>query len=268
MILSRLATHSTHHKPVPRASCVANLAGYAEVVNKIVILAAGRGKRMGQLTDDLPKPMLPVHGKPMLEHVLERAHAAGITEAFLVVGYKAAVIENHFRGYAPVRLTYGHQTEVNGTASAALLARDFASDQPFLLTFGDIFAQPAHYQGVAAALESDPETQAAIAINWVDDPTRGAAVYEQNGVLSRILEKPAPGTSTTHWNSAGIYAFLPSIFAELAQVPLSPRGEYEITSALSQLLEKGQRVRSFVVEGAWRDVGSPEDLQAEQTSKV
>jgi dTDP-glucose pyrophosphorylase len=78
--------------------------------------------------------------------------------------------------------------------------------------------------------------------------------------VSLIVEKPPRGTSSTRWNSAGLYAFDPVVFQEAENVPPSPRGEYEITSAIEQLLEHGRAVRMFEITGAWRDVGRPEDL--------
>ena len=80
--------------------------------------------------------------------------------------------------------------------------------------------------------------------------------------MIRIVEKPAIGTSTTHWNSAGSYVFRPTVFEELERVPLSVRGEYELTSALSQMIERGLRLLLYPLQGAWRDVGRPGDLDA------
>jgi dTDP-glucose pyrophosphorylase len=78
--------------------------------------------------------------------------------------------------------------------------------------------------------------------------------------VTRIVEKPAPGTSTTHWNSAGLYSFRPAIFDELARIPLSPRGEYELPSAMAQLLHAGRKLLLYPIRGAWRDIGRPEDI--------
>jgi UDP-N-acetylglucosamine diphosphorylase / glucose-1-phosphate thymidylyltransferase / UDP-N-acetylgalactosamine diphosphorylase / glucosamine-1-phosphate N-acetyltransferase / galactosamine-1-phosphate N-acetyltransferase len=214
---------------------------------------------MKQLTDDRPKPMLPLGGKPMLEHVLDRLRAAGFTEVLIVTGYRGEMIEEHFRGY-PMRLVYRVQETLDGTGGAARLARDFVGGDDFLLTFGDILVNAEDYAGLAARLDSDAQTQAVAGVKWVDDPWQGAAVYEQDGIVLRMVEKPPPGTSTTHWNSAGLYAFRTSIFDELATIPKSPRGEYELPTAVEQLLARGGRVRIYAIEGAWRDVGRPEDL--------
>ena len=95
----------------------------------------------------------------------------------------------------------------------------------------------------------------------MDDPWRGAAVYaDAAGIVSGIVEKPARGTSTTHWNSAGLFAFAPAIFEEIDRIPKSARGEYEITTAIEQLIEHRRMVCMFDMQGAWRDVGRPEDL--------
>jgi NDP-sugar pyrophosphorylase family protein len=231
-------------------------------MRQAVILAAGRGTRLGELTNELPKPMLPLQGKPILEHLLDRLRATGIERAFLVTGYRAEVIEQHFAGY-PMEIGLARQTVIDGTARAALLAREFTGNEPFLLTFGDILAETADYQGLIARLDGSAE--AVLGCKWVEDPYQGAAVYvDGEGVVKQIIEKPPRGTSTTNWNSAGLYVFRPSIYGELAGVPKSPRGEYELTSGVEQLLAGGARIRLYGVAGAWRDIGRPEDLAAAQ----
>src|SRR5215831_17889837 len=104
---------------------------------KAVILAAGRGTRMGDLTADLPKPMLNAGGRPILEILLDRLVEAGYSEALIVTGYRSELIEEHFRDYR-LPLSFVRQDPIDGTATAALLARDFVGQDDFLLTFGDI----------------------------------------------------------------------------------------------------------------------------------
>lgn len=230
-----------------------------QVVTKAVVLAAGKGTRMGALTEALPKPMLPVRGKPLLEHVLDHLRAAGIRECGLITGYRSDVIERHFAQY-PMRLKFIHQEVINGTAGAARLARAFAASDPFLLTYGDIWCEPDDYRRVLAPIESEPQTEATLAVKYVEDPFQGAAVYVEEGFIRRIVEKPPKGSSATHWNSAGIYCFRPPVFDEIDRVPLSPRGEYELTDAITQMLTAGKNLRAVEIQGAWRDIGRPEDL--------
>jgi NDP-sugar pyrophosphorylase family protein len=214
---------------------------------------------MGALTEDLPKPMLPVKGKPLLEHILDRLRQAGVRECALITGYRHEVIEQHFANY-PMRLDFIHQHTINGTAGAAKLARGFAGGDPFLLTYGDIWCEPDDYRRVMQPIEIEPETEATLAVKYVDDPFQGAAVYLVDGFIRKIIEKPPKGSSTTHWNSAGIYCFRPHVFDEIDRVPLSVRGEYELPSAIEQMIDAGCKLRVVEIKGTWRDVGRPEDL--------
>lgn len=232
-------------------------------MRKAVILAAGRGTRMGALTEYLPKPMLPVRGKPMLERKLDRLREAGFDEAFLVIGYRGELIERHLAGY-PMSLTFCRQEKVDGTGSAALLAREFAGADPFLLTFGDIFLSAEDYRGIHEMLLGDTAAAAAAGARWVDDPWQGAAIYANHGRVVRIVEKPPRGASTTNWNSAGLYAFRPEVFEFLERIERSPRGEYELTSAVEAMIAAGRKLLLYAVKGPWRDVGRPEDLEAVQ----
>ena len=234
-------------------------------VTKAVILAAGRGSRMKGLTAERPKPMLPLSGRPMLTYVIEAIESAGITEILLIVGYKAEMVEDYFAAHPPTRarLSYKLQASQNGTGSAALLAREFAAGEPFLLTFGDIIVDSSTYSGL---LDRAAGAEAVLALKSVDDPYRGAAVYVDNDRITRIIEKPPQGGSTTPWVNAGVYLFRSSIFEELDRIPLSPRSEYELTDAIHQLLAAGRTLRWVGIDGHWRDVGRPEDLPEAECS--
>ena len=216
---------------------------------------------MGELTEELPKPMLPLAGKPMIGHILDRLHEAGTEEAFIVTGYRAETIEHYLRDY-PMKIIFQRQEIVNGTGTAALLAREFAGADPVLLTFGDIICDPEDYRGMSSRLLENERASAVLGVKYVDDPFQGAAVYENSGVVTRIIEKPPKGTSSTPWNSAGLYAFRPAIFDHLKSITPSVRGEYELTSAVASLVTAGELVLLYAIQGDWRDVGRPEDLRA------
>src|SRR6266513_5366031 len=115
---------------------------------KAVILAAGKGTRMRNLTNEVPKPMLRVQGKPILEHILQGILAAGIREVFMVTGFRAEAIESYFGDGSKwnARIAYGRQVVQDGTGKAPELAREFVSSSPFLLTYGDILVKPETYQ--------------------------------------------------------------------------------------------------------------------------
>jgi NDP-sugar pyrophosphorylase family protein len=227
-------------------------------ITNAVVLVAGRGTRLKSVTGDLPKPLVPLNGKALVEHVLDSLRAAGLSRFLLVVGYRHELFYAHFSSETSIH--YALQDPVDGTGSAARLARNFAGAEPFLLMFGDILADAADLRAMNQMLLDDPLAEAVVAVKHVDDPHQGAAVYEKDLVMTRFVEKPPIGTSTTNWNSAGIFVFRPSIFDELDVLPLSSRGEYEMTMALVQMLEKGRRLLVYPLRGEWRDVGRPEDL--------
>lgn len=226
---------------------------------RAVVLAAGRGTRMKSLTDDCPKPMLPLAGRPMLAHQVDRFATAGITRACIVVGYRGQMVRDYFARHPPagIELEFAVQHEQNGTGSAALLAREFAAGGPFLLTFGDILVDPQVYTEL---FKLAPGADQVLALTEVEDPYRGGAVYVKGGRVTRIVEKPPKGTSTTNFLSAGIYVFNDSVFEALENLTLSSRGEYDLTDAISDAVRGDRLVRFFVVPGFWRDVGRPEDL--------
>ncbi len=230
-------------------------------IAKAVTLAAGRGTRMKSLTDDIPKPMLPLRGKPMLAHQVEAMEKAGIRRVLIVTGYRAEIVEEYFAAHPPARaeVSFQRQQHRDGTGSAARLAREFVAGEAFLLTFGDILVDSSVYASLFAKLEG---ADGALAVKQVDDPYRGAAVYVEDGRVTKIIEKPPKGSSQTRWNNAGVYAFRPPVFDELERIPLSARGEYELTDAIRGMLGAGAVIRPHSIEGFWRDVGRPEDLDA------
>ncbi len=234
-------------------------------IRKAVVLAAGRGTRMGEITSDTPKAMLPVRGKPLLEHVLDGLALSGVERFLLVVGYRRDAIESHFRNWR-LPVEFRLQDPINGTGAAALLGREFVGDDPFLLALGDILCDPPAYARCARVLDDHPNTAGVLGVKAVEDPWRAAAVYADNGVITRVIEKPPQGTSTTRWSSAGLYAFRSVVFDYLARVELSPRGEYELTSIFDMMLKDGLELRISSIEGEWTDVGRPEDLAAVNTN--
>src|SRR5882672_6273375 len=114
---------------------------------KAVILAAGKGTRMRELTNECPKPMLKVEGKPILEHIIRGLHTHGIAEVFIVTGFRAEVIEKSFGdgGGLGVKIEYGRQLLQDGTGKAPEVAKAFVGADPFLLTYGDILVKPETY---------------------------------------------------------------------------------------------------------------------------
>jgi NDP-sugar pyrophosphorylase family protein len=227
---------------------------------KAVLLAAGKGKRMRELSRDMPKPMVPVRGKPILEHIITglRDHA-GIREFLIITGYLPQAVERHFQdGKAfGVSTSYARQEVQNGTGKAPELAKDWLAGSDFLLSYGDILIDPLQYRGLVDAHTAD----GVLAVKHADDLSKGgAAVLDENGLLKSLVEKPAPGTLTHAWYNCGIYIFTQKIFGYTARLELSLRGEYELTDALNAMARDGLELKGVELKGEWADVRDPETV--------
>lgn len=234
---------------------------------KGVILAAGRGTRMGALTATMPKPLLPLRGRAIIEHILAGFRSAGVEEIVIVVGYRGEQIEAALADGSRLglRLYYRRQPRADGTARAVLLARDVVGDEPFLLSWGDIVIDFGEYAALGREFQARP-CDLLLSLNHVDDPWRGGAVYVDDDYrVTRLIEKPEPGTSTTHWNNAGLFIHTRLVFEYAERMQPSARGEYELPQAIAAMIAAGCRVQAYPLRGYWSDLGTPEDLaQAER----
>jgi NDP-sugar pyrophosphorylase family protein len=232
-----------------------------------VVLAAGRGTRMGALTAATPKPLLMLRGRPIIGHILLGLRAAGIDEAVIVTGYRGEQIEAHLGDGATfgMRLAYRRQARAEGTARALQLARDALGERPFVLTWGDVVVDTADYRALLAEFERTA-CDVLLTLNEVDDPWRGAAVYvDDRWRVTDLVEKPPRGTSRTRWNNAGVFVLTARIFPYIERLQPSARGEYELPQAIAAMLADGGVVRALPLRGFWSDLGTPEDLaNAEQ----
>ncbi|MDP9003534.1 MAG: sugar phosphate nucleotidyltransferase [Verrucomicrobiota bacterium] len=229
-------------------------------ITKAVLLAAGRGTRMRDLTLELPKPMLRVLGKPVLQHIIEGLRDAGLKNFLVIVGWHAEVVRDFFGDGSKwgVRVTYATQVKQDGTGRVVELAREFAASDPFVLSYGDILLAPENYPRICAALAS---AEAVVSVKRSDDVSQGGAVFvNESFELIDLREKPKPGEPTSPWYNAGVYAFRPGIFDYIATLQPSPRGEYELTDAIRSLAVSGNKVRALELTGDWADVRDPEIL--------
>jgi dTDP-glucose pyrophosphorylase len=229
-------------------------------ITKAVLLAAGRGTRMRDLTEALPKPMLQVRGKPVLQHIVEGSRDAGLTNFLIVVGWHAEVVKEFFGAGSKlgVRIEYATQTVQDGTGKVVELAREFAGNDPFLLSYGDILIAPENYRRICGALAG---AEAVASVKRSDDVSQGGAVFvNEQFELVDLREKPKPGEPTSPWYNAGVYAFRSSIFDFIAKLERSPRGEYELTDAIRNLALAGKKVQALELVGDWVDVRDPEIL--------
>jgi len=235
-------------------------------ITTAVLLAAGRGKRLGALTAETPKPMLDIAGSPLISHIADAFAAAGLTHFIVVTGYLSEQIEGWAKTWRrenpEIKITTLRQRQLNGTGGAMLAAKAHLAGLPrFVFGWGDILMDRANYPRFVHHARFD-EYDLMLAVNRVKDPFRGAAVYvTPHMTVERLDEKPAPGTARTEWNNAGLFATGRIIFDYLARLEPSARGELEIPGAIAQMIADGRVVRAVDMRGFWSDVGTPADLE-------
>jgi len=227
---------------------------------KAVVLAAGEGTRLRPLTEDKPKGMVEVAGKPILTHCLEQLVDLGADELLIVVGYmKEEIISHYGDKFDGVPITYAHQREQNGLAHALLTVEEHIDDD-FMLMLGDNVFQ-ANLQDVLNRQRED-RADAAFLVEEVPHEEAGRyGVCDTNkyGEIIEVVEKPDDPPSNLVMT--GFYTFTPAIFHACHLVQPSNRGEYEISEAIDLLLQSGRTIDAIRMDG-WRiDIGYPEDRE-------
>lgn len=217
---------------------------------KAVILAAGKGTRMGPLTESRPKVMLPIDNRPILEHIMMTLKAAGIKDFLVVIGYRKEKITDYFGdgSILGVGIEYIEQQNPKGTADAIATARD-SIDERFLVTNGDVLADSSDIKKILSA-----SGDAVLAAKRVAVPEEYGILYVKGNRVEKIVEKPKKSTSDLA--NAGIYVFEPVIFDAIDNTKPSPRGEYEITDSIQFMIDRGNELSCAVLE-RWQDIGFP-----------
>lgn len=227
---------------------------------KGVVLAGGKGTRLRPLTYTKRKQLIPIANKPIVEYAIDDLREAGITEIGVVLGNEGRdQIQSHLGDGSDfgVDITYIVQGDALGLAHAVGCARDFVDDQPFVVYLGDNMFQNGINQIVQGF---DPDEYAAgIAVRSVEEPSRyGVVDIESTGDVRRIVEKPVVPPSNLA--VTGVYILTAPIFDQIASLSQSDRGEFELTDALHGLLERGYDIETRVLDGWWKDIGTPTDV--------
>lgn len=245
---------------------------------KAVILAAGKGTRMGELTSETPKPMLLVQDKPILQHIVDGLVAAGVTEICIIVGWRKEIIEGHFGDGSAfgAKINYVVQEVQDGTGKAPELAKEFVGNDSLLLTYGDILVKGETYASMVKRFGEGEFGGLVTVIKGEDVSKGGVLLFNDAFNLNSLVEKPSPEQiaelkekgllkeGDPAWYNAGIYIFKPVLFEFTAKLEKSPRGEYELTDAITALVENGHTIAGLEIAGRWVDVRDPEVLASLQ----
>ncbi len=224
---------------------------------KAMILAAGVGSRLDPLTRTTPKPMVPVLGLPVIEHIIHLLAKHGFTDIVCNTHYLADQIESYFAAKTDLgaRVSFNREEKLLGTAGGLKRVQDqtsfFDTNEPFLVVGGDDLCSV----DLSAMLAQHREkgALATIALTEVEDPSQfGVVVLGENERIERFVEKPKPGTAPSNLANMGVYLFSPEILGFI------PSGEfYDFgKQVFPQIQEAGAPFFGFKSKEYWRDVGN------------
>lgn len=223
---------------------------------RAIIPVAGVGSRLRPHTFTLPKVLLNVAGKPILGHILDKIIGEGIQKATIVVGHMSEKIMEYVSStYPDFKVSYLEQEERLGLGHAIYISRDTVDDEPVLIILGDTIFDV----DLTPVLK---DSHSALGVKQVDDPRRFGVAELTNGFISRLVEKPENPKSNLA--IVGLYflrnpKLLISCLNELVEKDIRTKGEYQLTDALQLMIDRGEKMKTFTVEG-WYDCGKPETL--------
>jgi glucose-1-phosphate thymidylyltransferase len=224
---------------------------------RAVIPVAGVGSRLRPHTYSIPKVLLNVAGKPIIGHILDRLAENGVNEATIIIGYLGDKIKEYVESNHHMRLDFVEQEERQGLGQAIYSARETFGSQPILIILGDTIFE----FDLSGLMKSD---SSAIGLKEVEDPRRFGVAVLQNGYVKQLLEKPE--NPPTKLALVGLYyikdpRLLVESLGQMITSGMRTRGEFQLTDGLQLMIEKGEKVRSFNVDG-WYDCGNQETLLA------
>jgi mannose-1-phosphate guanylyltransferase/phosphomannomutase len=221
-------------------------------------MAGGEGSRLRPLTSRRPKPLAPVAGKPVMEHIIALLRRHGITEIVCTLHYLADEIESYFDSGAAFGVTTHYVVEDTplGTAGAVKMAHELLAGEPFLVISGDALTDI----DLTALIEHHKreKNDVTIALQRVTNPLEfGVVVTDEHGRITRFLEKPSWGEVFSDTINTGIYVLEPSILDRMQ------RGRnYDFSKDLfPDMLRDGAKLGGFVIDAYWTDIGNLEQYQ-------
>jgi len=216
-----------------------------------VIMAGGLGRRLGELTRKLPKPMLPLGHKPVLHVILERLKAYGYRDIYLCLNYKANIIREYFGDGSKMGLhiSYVEESSPLGTAGALGFLKD-KIHTPFLLMNGDLITT-LNFESLRE-FHHEKEADVTLCLHEYSYKLAfGVVRTHQSRVLS-LEEKPYQ----TQYVNAGIYMLQPEVLQTI-----QPEAPKDMTTVIEELIQRKQSVHAFHINGFWLDIGKLEDYE-------
>ena len=219
------------------------------MIKNALILAAGKGSRMWPLSENIPKPLLPLGGLPIIERQIQELISVGVKELYILIGYRMKEISDYLdNAKLDININYIVQEQQNGTGHAVNQAKGKISGDFYCLN-GDIIIDKENLKNLR-----ENQGKLTMMVTKVPDGSNFGVVESKNGHLISITEKGIDGESMIN---AGIFLFNEKIFAAIDGIEKSIRGEYELTDALESISDQ---IHIIDYKGIWKDIGNPWEL--------
>lgn len=253
-VLKDLDKHIDGSRIRNRSHAVEYILGkyFSPKVKKAIVLAGGIGTKMRPFTYEMPKAMIPLNNRPVLDYIIENLRRNDIRDIILSIGHLGDKIQEYFGDGSKygVKIQYIKQKKETGTVLPILEAKNLIKNEPFLVYYGDVLANidlldmaDFHLAGGAIAT---------MAITSIQDSSNWGVVRLQGNKIHSYLEKPNSRKDLSNLINSGIYIFEPEIFKYLK--PEMKRLEKEI---IPELVKK-KSINGYIFAGDWYDVGNPE----------
>lgn len=219
---------------------------------KAFILAAGKGTRMRPLTSETPKPILPLAGKPILQHLVDNLERS-VEEIIVLVGWHEDEIKGEIKS-EKAEIKYVRQEEPLGTAHAIKQAKEHVDDK-FICLNGDVIISKSSLKEFITQFSKKENCMMGLA--KVDNPKQYGIAKTEDGKVTDLIEKPDhPPTNNVN---SGLYGFTSQIFELIEKTQKSSRGEFEITDTLKKLIDK-KELSSYELKNDWHELSRPWDI--------
>ncbi|PIU15743.1 hypothetical protein COT20_01325 [bacterium (Candidatus Gribaldobacteria) CG08_land_8_20_14_0_20_39_15] len=229
------------------------------MITKVVIAAAGQGTRMKHLSKNKSKHLICVKKKPFLSYLIDNLLMAGYKDLILVIGFRADLMEKFLKDYG-YKATIVNQFEIlgpkekeYGTLCPLKCVKDLVGDENFISIYGDNLFSVRDLK----AMNIDDD-YIYVGASESEHPEKYGVLITEGNKLKKIIEKPKEFVGNLV--NKGIYKFTPAVFNKISQVKLSPRGEYELTDAITLLAQEG-KVKVKWLQDYWLDFGNPGDIK-------
>jgi len=223
-------------------------------IKHAILLAGGKGTRMRPFTYEIPKPMIPVQGRPLIQHQVELLRKYGVKEIIFSIGYMGDKIKEYFGNGSRlgVNISYIEEDKEMGTAGPLNLIKE-KLDETFLMFNGDVLANIDLNDFVS--FHEEKKGLATIALTAVPDPSRFGVARLRGDNILEFVEKPPPGKEASNLINAGVYVLEPEVLRYI------PKGKAMMEKDVFPKLAKKGKLFGYHFDGQWYDTGSPESYE-------